>query len=285
MTMRNKDFCIFILTHGRPDKVVTYKTLKDCGYTGKVYIVIDNEDDTAEAYKRKYENVIQFDKLAISKTFDTGDNFDDRRTIIFARNVCFELAEKLGVKYFMELDDDYPTFAYKFDTKFEYRERKINNLDRILDELLDYYKSINALTIAIAQNGDFIGGKNGGFAQEIATKRKAMNTFICSTDRPFKFVGRINEDVNTYTNLGSRGYLMMTINAVAIHQATTQKTKGGMTDIYLDKGTYVKSFYSVMYSPSSVKIKMMGDKHRRIHHSVSWKNTVPMILREEYYES
>ena len=38
--------------------------------------------------------------------------------------------------------------------------------------------------------------------------RKAMNSFICSVDRPFQFVGRINEDVNTYVLLGSRGVFL-----------------------------------------------------------------------------
>ena len=40
------DFCAFILTHGRPYKVHTYQTLRKAGYTGKIYIVIDNEDKT-----------------------------------------------------------------------------------------------------------------------------------------------------------------------------------------------------------------------------------------------
>lgn len=280
--MRNKDFCVFILTHGRPEKVVTYDALIKQGYTGKIYIVIDDEDDRAGEYMARYGDMVKiFSKLDISKTFDTADNFSDRRTIVYARNACFGLAKVLGIRYFMELDDDYPCFAYKFNCALEYQERNILSLDKVFDELLEYYKSIPALTIAMSQNGDFIGGKNSGFASELKPKRKAMNSFICSTDRPFKFVGRINEDVNTYTNLGSRGKLFMTIPNVALHQITTQKNKGGMTDIYLDSGTYVKSFYSVMYMPSCVKIGTMGDKHKRLHHKVRWDNCVPKILKEE----
>ncbi|EFC6976332.1 hypothetical protein DFZ72_21860 [Escherichia coli] len=36
------DFCAFILTHGRPDKVLTYRTLRRAGYTGKIFIVVDD---------------------------------------------------------------------------------------------------------------------------------------------------------------------------------------------------------------------------------------------------
>ena len=79
-------------------------------------------------------------------------------------------------------------------------------------------------------------------------------------------MGRVNEDVNTYTCLAAKGDLFLTVPNVAINQVQTQKGKGGMSEMYLDSGTYVKSFYSVMYSPSSVSIGEMGHKHRRIHH-------------------
>ena len=32
---------------------------------------------------------------------------------------------------------------------------------------------------------------------------------------------------------------------------------------------------------TSVKISTMGNKHRRIHHRIAWRNAVPLILREE----
>lgn len=55
-----------------------------------------------------------------------------------------------------------------------------------------------------------------------------------------------------------------------------------MTMVYNESGTYVKSFYSVMFSPSSVKVKVMGDKHLRLHHHVEWDKAVPLILPEIY---
>ena len=67
--------------------------------------------------------------------------------------------------------------------------------------MLRFYESIPALTLAMAQRGDFVGGKENDILKGEKMKRKAMNSFICSVDRPFKFVGRINEDVNTYTRL------------------------------------------------------------------------------------
>jgi hypothetical protein len=129
----------------------------------------------------------------------------------------------------------------------------------------------------MAQGGDFIGGFAGSIWRQ--PKRKAMNSFVCLTDRPFQFLGRVNEDVNTYTHLGSRGYLLMTCMWLALQQQQTQKNSGGMTEEYLNSGTYVKSFYSVMYQPSSVRVAVMMSRYPRIHHQVRWRYTVPKIVR------
>jgi len=275
------DFCVFILSHGRPDNVLTYDTLKKHGYTGPLFIVIDNEDKSADRYYKKYSSsVVMFDKLAISKTFDDGDNFNDRRVIVYARNACFEIAEKLGFTYFIELDDDYVDFRYKKNAHFEdINKQDIRSLDNIFKILLKYYKSIPALSIAIAQGGDFLGGKDGN-AVKNPRFRKCMNSFICSTRRQFKFFGRINEDVNTYVGLGSRGGLFLTIPNIALQQKQSQSNKSGMTEIYEKFGTYVKSFMTVMYSPSCTKVKMMISRHPRLHHAIWWKNAVPVIIRE-----
>lgn len=280
--MNNKDFAVFILTFGRPDKVKTYQSLNKHGYTGKVYFLVSDDDKTLDKYRENFgDQVIVFNKGEYHN-FDIGDNFTDERVVVYARNASFKIAKSLGLKYFMQLDDDYTHFSYKFNANLEYQEQMIFSLDKVFDALLDFYKKIPALTIAMAQNGDFIGGKEAGFANELKMKRKAMNTFILSTERPFQFVGRINEDVNTYVSLGSRGKLFFTVPNVAIAQVTTQHDPGGMTDIYLANGTYVKSFYSVMYSPSCVVVADMGDKHKRLHHRVTWNNAVPAIISQDY---
>ena len=35
------------------------------------------------------------------------------KTIVYARNASFEIAKKLGIKNFIQLDDDYNTFQLK----------------------------------------------------------------------------------------------------------------------------------------------------------------------------
>ena len=80
--MKNKDFVVFILSHGRPDNVVTYKTLRYLGYTGKVYFVLDNEDKTIAKYVENFgkHRIFVFNKKAMADKIDEGNNFDNNFT-------------------------------------------------------------------------------------------------------------------------------------------------------------------------------------------------------------
>lgn len=275
------DFGVLILTNKRPDRVKTYKTLKKGGYSGRIYIIVDNLDPTIDEYKKIFGDlVVIFDKEEISKTFDKADNFNDMRAICYARNASFVIAKNLGLKTFVQLDDDYTDFSFRFDKNLDYNPKTIKNLDFIFDKVIKFMNETNIDTIAFSQGGDFIGGEYSDFSQTVKLKRKAMNSFFCKTDKPFKFLGRVNEDVNTYTYSASLGLLLFTMNQVSLTQMQTQTNSGGMTEMYLDSGTYLKSFYSVIFQPSSVKIGILNSKFKRIHHIVSWKNTVPKILRE-----
>lgn len=275
------DFAVFILTHGRANNVVTYKTLEKQGYTGKIYIVIDNEDSQAEEYRQKFRNVLMFDKKAVAKTFDTMDTEENRKTIVYARNACFDLAKQVGVRFFLELDDDYTSFEIREEKNGKLKARNIKRLDDVFQAMIDFLVDSGADTVAFAQGGDLIGGKDGGMYKQ-RIKRKAMNTFFCDVEKRFDFVGRINEDVNTYTRYGNVGWLGITVVDCVVNQKQTQKNDGGMSEVYRDNGTYLKSFYSVMGRPDCVKIGMMGNCYYRMHHKIDWDLCVPKILNEAH---
>lgn len=278
-----EDFAIFILSHGRPNNLLTHKTLERCGNTNKVYYIIDNEDKYADRYYWNFgeENVIMFNKKEAAESSDTMDLIDSRNIVLFARNMCHKIASDLGIKYFLELDDDYTTFRSRmFDGK-KLNTVYVRDFDAVCDAMIEFLDVTGATTVAFSQTGDFIGGTGSKVYKERLT-RKAMNAFFCRTDKPFKFTGRINEDVNAYVTLGSRGELFFTVADIALNQQDTQQNEGGLTDAYLNLGTYVKSFYTVMGNPSSVKIGDMGVNHKRLHHLILWDNAVPKIISSRY---
>jgi len=280
------DFCVFILSYNRPQNVPTVAALEEYGYTGDWYILIDHDDDI-EPYTNEWgkENVIVLDKDDALPELDRGDNMNRRDCNVYARYQSFDVAQELGYDYFALFDDDYDRFRYRWNANGEYDGTiQVEDIDGMFEHLITYLEEANLHSIATSQGGDWIGGEKAHIANnngEITAKRKVMNTFVCKADRPFEFRGTINEDVNTYVRAAQLGKLFLTPNLISINQEETQQEDGGLTDIYLDQGTYMKSFYTILYSPSSVELNKMGDTQYRIHHHIDWNASVPKIVPED----
>lgn len=281
----NKTFCVFIISHGRPDKIVTLGTLRRSGYSGLIFIVCDNEDKTLNQYRKNYgdEIILVFDKLHYASLVDSCDNFQNRRTTTHARNACFDFAKDRNFEYFLVLDDDYTDFRHTFNRSGKFERIKVSKMDDVIAACFRWIETDERiLTLCFMQGGDiFGGGKCTNLVRKIFPfqKRKAMNSFFCKTSRRFWFFSRLNEDVNTYLKYGSIGHLFFTIDDIFLQQAQTQATSGGMTDAYLASGTYVKSFYTTMICPSFAEVTMPPSMSR-LHHRISWNNAVPKILDE-----
>ncbi len=276
------NFAVFILTHGRPTKIPTYRTIKRHGYTGKIWLILDNEDITIPVYEKRYPGeTFIFDKNQAALITDTMDNEDHNKGVVFARNMCWSIAEELGLDYFIVLDDDYFDWRHitnEYHNVVEHRT-KIVDLDAAFGAYVKFLETTTLSTVAMGQGGDFYGGPEYHIKKP---KRKAMNSFVCATKRPFRFLGRLNEDVNAYVMLGSQGLIFLTCMKLALYQSATQSNSGGLTELYLDSGTYVKSFFTVMCHPSSTKVIHMVSKHSRLHHRINWNRAVPKIISPDY---
>ena len=279
-------FIAAILTHGRAGNVKTIKALKEAGYTGEVAIVIDTHDSQAETYRHNFgDSVWQFDKDDWAGIVDDGDNSGDYRAVVYARNAAIQMARDRGYRWIWQLDDDYVAFHYKTDSFLRYTSKKIKSLDKVLSAFVEYASKADIACFAFSQEGDHIGGPKSIYNKTIRAKRKAMNSMLIRTDRPVGYVGKVNEDATMATLENMRGNLVMTFMPLSLSQTVTQQNPGGLTDIYLDQGTYLKSFYSVMYAPSAVKVKNMVVGEKRLHHIVDYEKCSPCIIREQHRKS
>lgn len=278
-------FVVIVLCHCRPYDTTTIDTLRACKYTGKIILLLDDEDSTVEQYKERYgkDNIIEvFSKDEVLKTTDLMNSNINKSCAVYARNKCFDVAKKYGFEYFCQMDDDYTTIPYRYVVgNTLYRENDVN-LDLVFQyylEFMDISDKIGA--VAFAEPGDFVGGVNSNLNKRLFL-RKCMGSWICFVNRPLKFLGIMNDDVNCYSLYGSRGMLFYTFNFIMIDTPATQSVKGGMTDVYLGNGTYTKTFYTLLCCPSFVRVDMFGDRHYRIHHKFNWKCAVPMLISDRY---
>ena len=281
--IENDKFAVVILTHGRADRVFTIPTLRKHGYTGDVYLVCDDSDKQLGEYIEKFgkDKVLIFSKDGYQGKFDKMDNFGKKNVVVYARNAVYDLAKKAGLKYIAVLDDDYNCFEWRVASDYDYCKKYIYSLDAVFKVFLEYLIRSKIKSICFAQSGDFIGGRhNQSLAQKKIIKRKMMNLFFFDVDNPVEFMGTINEDLTASVAEAIKGGVTLTSPLVTLNQKPTQSNAGGLTDIYLDLGTYVKSFYSVMYAPSAVKISLMGNKDKRLHHKVNWRYCAAKIIRK-----
>lgn len=300
--MNPNEYCIFILTHGRAGNVKTIRTLRKSGCTSKIILLIDNEDEQEQKYRELYDgkdgcSVYVFDRMVAYNLTDTMDLNPSRKSVVYARNMTYAIAEELGYKYFVMLEDDYQDFQHRW-VKVEPDGSKIlcvrtlksldpkyGLMDKCIGVAMDYLRNTQATQIGFAQTGDLIGGADSFIKFYHNRVRKIMNFFCCRIDRPVKWLGRMNDDVNLYIWSGSQGTIFLSFRDFTVKQETTQLAEGGMTAEYKNFGTYTKSFYSIMLCPSFMTIGAMGWHNYRMHHQIEWGNAVPKIISDSYKKS
>ena len=284
MNRKPNDFVVIILCHCRPYDTTTPATLRKFGYTGDIILLLDDEDPTIDEYRKQYPDlpIEIFSKDELLLRTDIMNSHVNKSCGVYARNVCFEVAEKYGYKYLCEMDDDYVGVPYRYiaDNKL-YRCNEVN-LDKVFDAYIEFLNASEDIeAVAFAEPGDFVGG-TGSNLNNKGYIRKCMGSWIMRASSTTRFLGLMNDDVNAYLINGSRGKIYITYPFIMIDTPATQSVSGGMTEVYKGTGTYTKTFYTVVLCPSFVKIDMFGDKHYRIHHRVKWDNAVPKIVSSRY---
>ena len=281
--MASKKYAIFILTHKRPDRQITLRTLEKSGYTGKVYLLCDTDDPTLPQYKEQYGDMVKtFSKKKALKKFDLMTNAPKFNAVVFARNAVYEVARKMGLDYIVVMDDDYSVFNFSIDRTGFYKRSKVTDMNGVIRAHLRFLKNAKLSTLAFAQGGDFVGGWNGTITKNnFRPLRKAMNTFFFDVNRPVQFNGAINEDATMGVEVARQGGVVLTDCLLQLEQTNTQEAEGGLTDIYKDDGTYQKSFYTLMAAPSSTKV-MYQRAVGRVHHFINGDCAYPKIISAEH---
>lgn len=267
-------FAVFILTHGRCGGIKTDTLLRRRGYTGPIYYLVDDEDEQLPLYMETYgDAVVVFDKRETARHVDAADNFGNRRCVLYARHAVAGIAADMGLRYYQTFDDDAYSLGWRWADGDVLMSREVTDYDSVVSVLVGLLEDTGAMAVAIAQGGDFIGGV-GSSNERRDYSRKCMNTFIMRAGMTLDFKGTMNEDVAAYTLHGMRGDLLLTVNCLCVAMTATQAGAGGMSAEYLETGTYVKTAYSLVTSPSCVSVGYMEDHSRgggrggRIHHIV-----------------
>lgn len=272
------DLAVFILTHGRANSQKTLQTLKKCGYTGKTYLIIDDEDEQQDEYCSLYKDaVIKFSKKEIEYTFDTMTSIKEYRSVVYARNAAYSIAKVMGIKWVFVCDDDISGFSYRVIKSGKLGSFDIKNFDDLLLLMCEIADKGNICIFSFSQAGLYIGGANETYLK--GSHRNISQAMLLNTDNPIKFRGLFSEDLHASLDAGIQGKTAIATTMVQIHSPTRGTNKGGLFDLYKDGGTYVRTFFTILAYPNVAKITIKnGEFKPTFNHSAF----VPLILSERW---
>lgn len=283
------DFAIFICTHGRPDKQLTMKMLMARGYSGKVYLVLDDTDKTVQEYIDVWgaENIYIFNKNHYINTCDTGNNIPYYKTILYAKNAVEDIAKSLGLSYFVIADDDIFNLRIRFPEENKLKSFKIFTLDNILEYYIDFMQDADLAILGFGTM--FYSGIKVLSPSCLMNLRVPFNFVFRRTTVPIDWKSSYGEDIITATFYQKFGYRMLVVPYVQIDMiAPGSGADGGMDQTYADRkyGIFKCLLYFLMFSPGTTHLRshMKSRASTKINVVAAYlqNKTFPKILSDSY---
>lgn len=276
-------YAVFITTHGRPDRVYSYEALRKGGYTGRIYVVVDDKDITLPEYRAKYKtDLIVYNKQACMDNCDTVIHTTQDKSVTYPRIAVEELAKEFGLDTFIVMDDDITSLRYRWIEGSKVRSKTVNfGLDKAFHYMLSYIKKNNIAVSSFVDMMFYISGISG-VEKKITERREAYQIFLRNTDYPIDWIGVMRQDMLTNSVTSQRGYLWWTLPFIsydAVPMNETGRNEGGMIDAYKEYNEYKRSFLGVIVAPASLSV---GNNKSRI--KILWDKSCsyPMIISGRY---
>ena len=275
-------FAVFITSHGRPDRVLTYHALRTAGYTRAMYVVIDDEDNIS-AYKALYgDDVLVFSKQQYMDKCDTIIPTTQRASVTYPRIFVEDIAKQMMLDAFMVIDDDMPTFRYRWVEDGKVRSLSMKyGMDDVLSAYAQYIIDHDIASTSFVHTMFYVGGSQG-LDKRITEQRELNGVFIRNVKIPVDWVGVMRQDMITNLITSRRGYVWWALPFVVFETLPMNEVgvnKGGMKSTYDAISHYKRSFLGVIASPSCCKV---GNANGRIKISCDWSKAYPMIISGRY---
>ena len=270
------NFAVYILSHGRAGNVKTYHTLRNAGYTGKIYVVIDDEDKQGDLYREEFgDECVVFCKQEYMDKADTISLDGTRISALFARLFIMDIAK--DNEYYLMIDDDVEKITFRYPCGNSLKSMAINNADYMFEKIVNFMKGakLNVLALQLAEG--LIGGLNGIYKNGLINQVLA-GAYLLKGDTDYRFFGSVNEDtVGTLDYIG-RGGLGWRLGCITITTPVRGSNSGGLSSDYNKKNWYYIDMHAVVVAPWCCKIDVDNENRQKI----DMRYARPRILSEVY---
>lgn len=252
---------VYIKTHGRPDKQLTYHTLREAGYTGDIVLVIDNEDEYGHEYLRFVQSddrlwLHVFDKKHLVEEIDSGVYNPKRDVNLYAWVACERFAKYDKQRFYIMADDDITGFRWRYEEDGHLRSLKITqNLDIIFKEVFQYMfdAQITAMSTGIPQMYF-----SGDITKDL-WKWRVPYTFVFRYGTyPMNWVSEYEEDIITAIQSSNNGQYLSVLPIIQRETIEIGTNYGGMHNSYTD--SFKNAQYGYIWYPSCREIIPYKDK-------------------------
>ena len=278
-----KDFAIFILTHGRPYNQDTLKALKKAGYTGQIYLVVDDLDCTQYEYKKLYDCVLVFDKMKYVELSETGISNPHINFAVFARNAIEDMAKDAGLKYFAMVDDDLVKFRFRYEEDGKLRSVDVHNMDDVIESYIEFMETGNIPIVTLASQFRFIGGASNIPPINSPKWRLGFTFYIRSVDKEIKWLSNICEDRITCILYNRKGYVWLQLPFVQLDTLEMHGVNdGGNSDTYREITDFYRIFFTEVFVPDCNYAMYWKRKDWWVNKISDYNTVCPMIISDRY---
>lgn len=276
--MKNSLNTIYIISKGRPH-CRTAERLIEMNYPGEWFIVCGDNDETIPQYQETWGNdrILVFNWLEEVKQSDLLDNFGVETMssgAVPVRNATRKIALNRGELRHWQFDDDYMEF-YRVNCDLKKNHRIINGKE--------FQYELNKLAFfayeaKLANIGFCLGHEAFPSNAQRKFSKRVFNAHNMPTDQSLyvPWRGRMNDDLINAIEVYHKGRFELSVYYMSLVLMPTQKETGGNTDLYELSGTVRKAAYAVLIEPKAAKLEI---RYGRYHHTVSWVDIVPKLIR------
>lgn len=266
-------YAVFIISHERADRVETYSTLRSSGYTGQIYVVIDDEDTQLLKYQNRFgTDVLVFNKRRCSDATDTLESSKRSASAVYARNAVEVMANARGLDAFIVMDDDITNLRFRWMEDDVCKSLRAGSLDSVLDWYCEYLCTCDIATLSFEHCMFYLGGISD---DKIANERWTYQIHIRNVKYPVDWIAVFNEDIITEISTATRGYIWWSLPHIVFDNVAMNCESGGVKELYESISKYKRAFMATVANPSSCK---PGYSHGKLRIQQNKKTSYPMII-------
>lgn len=285
------DFAIFICTHGRPDKQLTLKALKKCGYTGRWYLVLDDTDETIQQYIDNYDadHILVFDKNHYINHVNTSMSQPYYKCILYAKCAVEDIAVDMGLSGFVVADDDLLNFSLRYPENNKLKRYSSFNIDGVIEAYVEFMIQANVTIMGIGHGGTYFMGSrvfDPPNISKIINMGVPYNFIFRNVKNHVDWISAYGEDdvTNNYNSLiGNRVFVVPYMQLSIVPSGSC--AEGGMYDVYANVNGFKLMFFIFMHFPTSVQVVLKHDKKTDTFYWATKRfreNTCPKIISSLY---